>query len=272
MLRPKIMFGIFILLCVGVLILGWISIANFEKTALPRVYSSENGEYELEYHNSKYSVNGERVLYEGPGLKNSLVTFLSPPVGIPFLLAFVIIFIVIPRLNLPPTYLLKVWFQNNEEEFELPSLLKPNSQVTGIIAFRGWHYGKGALRSLAVDIVWETNQLVSDRMPVKGDYHGIYAHRLGVGNGDLGAVCGVVSLSGNILGHGDNILRAEKCRILCLLTSKPGIVDELKRRYLCPVYVVKDKKKAISQFTISKDGIHWLQHNNKVIDQNKVEV
>lgn len=140
----------------------------------------------------------------------------------------------------------------------------------GLIAVRAWRWDgrEKKLKSTAFSTKWETRVMQADEKPKVGEYHGVYAYRLGAVEGLGNPVIGIVSLSGSMIIHADNLVRACRCEILVLVTKKKKAVEALKERYQCPVLLARHPANVIQKWLISPEGIFWLRHNNSLVQKS----
>jgi len=170
--------------------------------------------------------------------------------------------------KLPPALMWGNILRAGKDRHNCEGVMSLTQAPDGVIAVRGWYVNKlGMLRSVTTGTKWDSAVLEADVKPEVKGWHGIYAHRLGTDNDVGGNVAGLVSLTGRVVGHRDSLLRAQKCTILLLITHKRKAVELLKDRYKCPVIMARNIEQALSCWTIGDEGLFWLGHNNKLINQ-----
>lgn len=139
----------------------------------------------------------------------------------------------------------------------LPAIEEP------FVAFRMWATTPlGTLKGMGVGSWYDWEELnFAHRIPTAHNAYGLYAVKVdpivlvrGFANHYLADVCGLVGLRGEIVEHGDGVLRAECARILCIwyTSSDPSVfvaVPNIMRSYPnVPVYVTSKAKVAEALF------------------------
>jgi len=154
-------------------------------------------------------------------------------------------------------------------QYSIVDEIKLPEDTQGIIAIRDWNIKRhNFLMSANQGLLWDNRIMKADEKPIANNNKGLYAYRLGTNiQRSWGKVSGIVSLTGRCVGHANGLIRAERCRILLLLCWWPYTAKELSSRYGVPVMLVFDKRRALEQWLVSSEGIHWLKQNANIINQ-----
>lgn len=244
------------------------------------IYTSENGEYILRIPYYKgVTVNGHPVYYE-PYEVDIVENLTHKYIGalLYFIGCIVCVSTVYILSTVYPnwTYTLRMRVKriifkestignlNNVLNIELPN------DVQGLVCARRWRLNKqNKLKSLGVEVVWDSIKVMSDEKPQKNNTFGVYSYRL---DHDFSSwcrkndICGLVEITGKCIGHENNIIRSEKARILALVVKDDNIRNKLIDNYNCPIFVSTQPVKDINNWVYSKKGVQWLLHNANVFD------
>lgn len=232
-------------------------------------YQTPDGNIELKKYGGEYFINNEKLEHIDkpyPWLERiGRIAFLF---GLCIVVSIAIVFLL---RGIPPIYRWRELLGLRRKSDIIPTLSLPNAPG-GIIGLRYWHIKsknkESFLRSTVQKEYWDRNIKDADEKPKIGGWKGIYSYRLGsYHEKSYAVVAGIVCLTGKIVSHGDNILRAESCQILLLITKKKDGVEWLKEKYKCPVYLTTDINRTIDTWVLSKEGLFWLNHNTELIDK-----
>lgn len=234
------------------------------------IYESPSGENpNIEVKNSKYFIDGEQLEY-----KEGQLSIWDSVKRLAWYIPYFIILGILTMLliycfgKLPPPYKWRdILGINGKPSFGEPVTLQEGP--SGLIGVRVWRYDskRRLLKSTAKATLWNSNTLESDMVPNCSNWKGIHAYRLG-SNYDIDrTIGGIVCLTGRIVGHGDSMLRSERCQILALITDDKDIVLDLAETYKCPVFCHSKPSLALLDWSLGNEGLFWMQHNNELIDK-----
>lgn len=146
------------------------------------------------------------------------------------------------------------------------------TDAKGIICTRSWTLDKhNNLKSLAMDTVWLDKELFADKTPCKEDRKGVYAYRIGTLISQRSDIMGIVEMDGKYEYHPDGVVRAEHCKILCLLIrhSRFRLGKILSNKYKVPVYFCETAVEGYLDWLYNANGIEAIKHNSEVIGDLK---
>jgi len=240
------------------------------KTTL--TYKNETGDTVMTYSENYYYVGGEKLVLEKHAaeiLKEAFQKKLLP--ASPYL----IVCLLMPFLAQKAMGGMPIWYITKKVfgiKTKYIARIDLDEAPGGLICVRGWDINrKGYLKSTTRDTIWEHPVMVTADDPDIEGWKGIYAHRLGSPDYYNGKIKGIVSMSGKLVGHEDNVVRGERCEILVLITKSNRIAEKLRSHYTIPVIVTGSIEKTITSWIMSKQGIFWLSHNEKLITIKKME-
>lgn len=174
---------------------------------------------------------------------------------------------------------------NLKQNIDLPKLYQPQiiteltlpNDITGIVATRLWHMNTdNSLHSISIGYSYINSVIISDVIPSDTNKSGFYANKLGYGSDSItflntplsSYIFGLVEMSGKFIEHTDGIIRAERMRML-LLISNVSLKDRQDISSIYGVPILQLNYEQYMNWLYSNDGIKWLQHNNKVLNTYK---
>ena len=143
------------------------------------------------------------------------------------------------------------------------------SEDRGIIAIRSWNINGDCLSSTATGEPWQQSTKYADSIPSHVNQNGIYCYPIDqYRKVNHAVVRGVVEIGGKLVEHTDNIIRAEKCRILRLFVPIEFISEALANRYGDVAIIgTNNPAKALEEWAKSKEAKRAEVHNQVLLKE-----
>jgi hypothetical protein len=174
-----------------------------------------------------------------------------------------------------PEYLFKTKDQI-EHRFDrnIVDSIKIADDQAGIIAIRTWKYSSqdGFLHSTSRGQAWREKVIYTDNTVDVKNTSGLYAFRLGtvkLNYSSISDIVGIVALSGDWTEHEDEVIRAERCEMLCLIISTrvAKLAGHLSALYGVPIIVKASPINYYKHWVLGLDGVKWLAHNAEILKE-----
>lgn len=163
-------------------------------------------------------------------------------------------------------------------------------EIEGLIALRGWstttrediimtripYYGYRTLdtsihtllQSTGMDVTWDKNPFIADKIPTLSNQNGIYAYLPHNCQRIKGEIKGVVELKGQIIEHDDDVLRASWAKIHHLFIPNDIIDDKWLRTYAyvynCHITLTNNLNKSIEKW-VENEGVYHQARNQTLL-------